>query len=42
MHMTATEVQEWTCPNCGLIIKSIYPGQFDYNVRMHKRKHEKR
>ncbi len=40
MTMTATEVQRWACPDCGLVIESIYFKQFEYNVSQHKKKHK--
>ena len=41
MQMTATEILKWVCPDCGLIIESMYQKQLDYNVKMHKGKHKK-
>ena len=42
MGMTATELLKWTCPDCGLLIESLYKRQFEYNVEQHKGSHKKK
>ena len=38
----ADKIFEWKCPECGKIIKSIYPNQFRYNKEQHMRSHKKK
>ncbi len=33
------EVFEWSCKDCGIIIKSLYEGQFKYDREAHKKSH---
>jgi len=32
----------WQCPECGLIVKSDYEGQFDINKKRHIQKHKRK
>jgi hypothetical protein len=34
------KVHEWKCPTCGLLIKSLYPGQLSFNKASHLITHE--
>lgn len=39
--MGAVKVFKYECPECPKKITSLFEGQFNFNVKEHKKKHEK-